>query len=418
MSPARSRVARGVGLRRRLLRIALVPYVVGLAACTGEGFGPPPPFSDCSLPLVNFTDAGAARSNIPALTNPEVATRLIAPHVGYVNRGDLVIGLEFNGQPLAIPLKLLWYHEVLNLQADVDPTAPNATGERLTITYSPLTGSVRVFDPAATDTPDFAVSNYVLDNNLVMDDGSGTLYPQLTRSATCGPQDGVNLKRVPYELMVYGAWLQVFQDTWIATRVTGHDFLYTLYPYGNYRDPDNASLFYPTSAPIDLRRKPKERVVGVPSGTGGYAFAISDLREVAAQDQEGQNFTVWAASARVGGEPVVAFWNSVAQSARIYHARANGRSLTFEVVEGRRQDVETGSVWNFSGEAVAGPLDGERLEPHPEAYHAFWFAWAAFQPDTELWEPPVPLTGSADFVPTDDATLLPSDPDLVRRRPR
>lgn len=418
MSPARSRVARGVGLRRRLLRIALVPYVVGLAACTGEGFGPPPPFSDCSLPLVNFTDAGAARSNIPALTNPEVATRLIAPHVGYVNRGDLVIGLEFNGQPLAIPLKLLWYHEVLNLQADVDPTVPNATGERLTITYSPLTGSVRVFDPAATETPDFAVSNYVLDNNLVMDDGSGTLYPQLTRSATCGPQDGVNLKRVPYELMVYGAWLQVFQDTWIATRVTGHDFLYTLYPYGNYRDPDNASLFYPTSAPIDLRRKPKERVVGVPSGTGGYAFAISDLREVAAQDQEGQNFTVWAASARVGGEPVVAFWNSVAQSARIYHARANGRSLTFEVVEGRRQDVETGSVWNFAGEAVAGPLDGERLEPHPEAYHAFWFAWAAFQPDTELWEPPVPLTGSADFVPTDDATLLPSDPDLVRRRPR
>lgn len=418
MSPARSRVVRGVGLRRRLLRIALVPYAVGLAACTGEGFGPPPPFSDCSLPLVNFTDAGAARSNIPALTNPEVATRLIAPHVGYVNRGDLVIGLEFNGQPLAIPLKLLWYHEVLNLQADVDSTVANATGERLTITYSPLTGSVRVFDPAATDTPDFAVSNYVLDNNLVMDDGSGTLYPQLTRSATCGPQDGVNLKRVPYELMVYGAWLQVFQDTWIATRVTGHDFLYTLYPYGNYRDPDNASLFYPTSAPIDLRRRPKERVVGVPSGTGGYAFAISDLREVAAQDQEGQNFTVWAASARVGGEPVVAFWNSVAQSARIYHARANGRFLTFEVVEGRRQDVETGSVWNFGGEAVAGPLDGERLEPHPEAYHAFWFAWAAFQPDTELWEPPVPLTGSADFVPTDDATLLPTDPDLVRRRQR
>ena len=418
MSPAKCDVTRRIGSRTHLARVAIVLQAAGLAACTGESFGPPAPFSDCSLPLVNFTDAGVARSNIPALTNPEVATRLIAPHVGYVNRGDLVIGLEFNGQPLAVPLKLLWYHEVLNLRAEVDPTVPNAMGERLTITYSPLTGSVRVFDPAATDTPDFSVSNYVLDNNLVMDDGSGTLYPQLTRSATCGPRDGIGLKRVPYELMVYGAWLQVFQDTWIATRVTGHDFLYTLYPYGDYRDPDNASLFYPTSAPVDLRRRPKERVVGVPSGTGGYAFAISDLREVAARDQEGQNFTVWAASARVGGEPVVAFWNSVAQSARIYHARANGRFLTFEVVEGRRQDVETGSVWNFGGEAVAGPLDGERLEPHPEAYHAFWFAWAAFQPDSEVWEPPIPLTGSADFVPASDAALLPSDPDLARRRPR
>ncbi|WP_420442427.1 DUF3179 domain-containing (seleno)protein [Candidatus Palauibacter sp.] len=418
MSPAKCSVARRIGLRRRALRTALVLPAVGFAACTGESFGPLTGFSNCSLPLTNFTDAGVERSSIPALTNPEVATRLIAPHVGYVNRSDLVIGLEFNGQPLAIPLKLLWYHEVLNLQADVDSTVAGATGERLTVTYSPLTGSVSVFDPEPSGTPDFAVSSYVLDNNLVMDDGSGTLYPQLTRSATCGPQDGISLTRVPYELMVYGAWLQVFQDTWIATRVTGHDFLYTLYPYGNYRDPDNASLFYPTSAPIDLRRRPKERVVGVPSGTGGYAFAISDLREVAARDQEGQNFTVWAASARVGGEPVVAFWNSIAQSARIYRARVNGRSLTFEVVDGRRQDVETGSVWNFGGEAVVGPLDGERLEPHPESYHAFWFAWAAFQPDTEVWVPPIPLTGSADFVPADDATLLPPDPDLLRRRPR
>ena len=269
MSPAKCDVTRRIGPRARLARLALVLQAAGLAACTGEGFGPAPPFSDCSLPLANFTDAGTERSNIPALTNPDVATRLIAPQVGYVNRGDLVIGLQFNQQPLAIPLKLLWYHEVLNLQADHDPDDPTAARERLTITYSALTGSVRVFDPAATDTPDFAVSNYVLDNNLVMDDGSGTLYPQLTRSATCGPQDGTRLRRVPYELLVYGAWLQIFQDTWIATRVTGHDFLYTLYPYGNYRDPDNASLFYPTAAPIDLRRRPKERVVGVPSGTGG-----------------------------------------------------------------------------------------------------------------------------------------------------
>lgn len=418
MSPVRCDVSRQVGSLARVARIGLVLHAAGLAACTGESFGPPPPFSDCSLPLANFTDAGVERSSIPALTNPDVATRLIAPQVGYINRGDLVIGLQFNDQPLAIPLKLLWYHEVLNLQADSDPADPSPSRERLTITYSPLTGSVRVFDPAATETPDFEVSNYVLDNSLVMDDGSGTLYPQLTRSATCGPNDGSRLKRVPYELLVYGAWLQIFQDTWIATRVTGHDFLYTLYPYGNYRDPDNASLFYPTSAPIDLRRRPKERVVGVPSGTGGVAFAISDLREVAARDQEGQNFTVWAASARAGGEPVVAFWNSVAQSARIYHARANGRALTFEVADGRRQDVETGSVWNFGGEAVAGPLEGEQLEAHAEAYHAFWFAWAAFQPDTEVWVAPIPLTGSADFVPTDDATLLPPDPDLIRRRPR
>lgn len=414
MSPAKCGVARRTGVPPQVAGIALVLGVAVLTACSAEGFGPITGFSNCSIPIANFTDAGDERSGIPALTNPEVATRLIAPQVGYVNRGDLVIGLEFNGQPLAVPLKLLWYHEVLNLQADPDPEDPGAARERLTVTYSPLTGSVRVFDPAPTGTPDFAVSNYVLNNSLVMDDGSGTLYPQLTRSATCGPEDGTRLKRAPYELLLYGAWLQIFEDTWVATRVTGHDFLYTLYPYGDYRDPDNASLFYPTAAPIDPRRRPKERVIGVPSGNGGMAFAISDLRDVAAQDQEGEAITVWAASARAGGEPIVAFWNSRAQSARIYRARVNGRPLSFQVVDGRRQDTETGSVWNFGGRAVAGPLDGAQLDPHPDAYHAFWFAWAAFQPNTEVWDSPIPLTGSADVAPADDATVLPPDPDLIR----
>ena len=39
----------------------------------------------------------------------------------------------------------------------------------------------------------------------------------------------------------------------------------------------------------------------------------------------------------------------------------------------------------MAGEALSGPLEGTRLAPIEEAYAAFWFAWATFQPDTELW---------------------------------
>ncbi|WP_419162539.1 DUF3179 domain-containing (seleno)protein [Candidatus Palauibacter sp.] len=407
MSPARIEAGKRPGWRVRAAGALYIPFAVTLTACSDDALSPNAALANCSIPLESFTDAGTERSSIPALTNPEVATRLIAPLVGYVTFNDLIIGIEFNGQPLAIPLKLLWYHEVLNF---------SVPGERITVTYSPLTGSVGVFNPAPSGASNFRVSSYVLDNSLVMEDGSGTLYPQQTRAATCGPRDGIRLTRVPYELMAYGGWLQIFEDTWIATRVTGHDFLYTLYPYGDYRNPGNAALFYPTSAPIDRRRLPKERVVGVPSGTGGIAFALDDLREVAANDQSGeQNVFVWAASAHAGGEPVVAFWNSRAQSARIYRARASGRTLTFEVVNGRRQDVETGSVWNFAGEAVAGPLDGEKLQPHPEAYHAFWFAWAAFQPDTDVWVAPIQERRAANIIPVDWSPSLPDDPDLIRR---
>ena len=393
----------GVRCRRRAAptRALWVLCAVTFPACSGDATGPD---AVCSLPLASFTDGGVDRSSIPALSNPEVARRLIAPEVGYVNRSDDVIALHFNDQPLAIPLKLLWYHEVLNF---------SVPGERLTITYSPLTGSVGVFDPAPTDTPNFGVSSYVLDNNLVMEDGTGAFYPQLDPSATCGPRDGTRLTRVPYELMSYGAWLLIHLDTWIASRNTGHEFLYTLYPYGNYRTPSNASLFYPTGAPIDRRRLPKERVVGVPAGRGGIAFPLADLQSAAVNDQpESTGTSVWAASAMAGDEPVVAFWNTQARSARIFRARAGGRTLTFEVADGRRRDTATGSTWNFNGRAVSGPLEGERLEPHPDAYHAFWFAWAAFQPETDIWIGPRngdPAAGSLVFP---SPTTL--DPDLVR----
>jgi hypothetical protein len=49
-------------------------------------------------------------------------------------------------------------------------------------------------------------------------------------------------------------------------------------------------------------------------------------------------------------------------------------------------DAETGSRWNMLGEAVAGPLTGRRLAQVP-AYNAMWFAWTAYWPDTEVWQP-------------------------------
>lgn len=48
------------------------------------------------------------------------------------------------------------------------------------------------------------------------------------------------------------------------------------------------------------------------------------------------------------------------------------------------RDVETGSIWNLSGRAIAGPLAGEKLEQLP-AFNSFWFAWSAFYDGSEIW---------------------------------
>jgi len=55
------------------------------------------------------------------------------------------------------------------------------------------------------------------------------------------------------------------------------------------------------------------------------------------------------------------------------------------VRNGQIIDTETESVWQVDGLAVGGPLAGSRLTPIDEAYVSFWFAWAAFQPQTEIW---------------------------------
>jgi hypothetical protein len=80
------------------------------------------------------------------------------------------------------------------------------------------------------------------------------------------------------------------------------------------------------------------------------------------------------------------FWDRARKSAQAFLPRVGGRPLTLEMSAGAIIDSETGSRWTPQGKAIDGPLVGEQLAPVPEAYVAFWFAWAAFHPDTDLWE--------------------------------
>ncbi len=47
-------------------------------------------------------------------------------------------------------------------------------------------------------------------------------------------------------------------------------------------------------------------------------------------------------------------------------------------------DAQTGSTWDVTGHAIAGPLQGTRLTPLVHGNH-FWFPWAAFRPETRTW---------------------------------
>jgi hypothetical protein len=103
----------------------------------------------------------------------------------------------------------------------------------------------------------------------------------------------------------------------------------------------------------------------------------------------------------VGGVDVVVLWQPGVASALSTSAIAEGQDvgangvfkrqvgdqvLTFVRQGERIVDQETGSQWDVLGRAIGGELKGAQLEPVIKVDH-FWFSWAAFRPDTRVYQP-------------------------------
>jgi len=275
---------------------------------------------------------------------------------------DRVIGVVYDGQALAVPHSVLWTHEVVN----VDEWG----GRRFAVTYCPLTGSSLVFDRGVIDGAEFGVSGLLFDNNLILynrNDGT-SLWPQMSRRATCGAEVGRPLETMPLVEMTWARWRELHPETKVVS--DGRGFNRT-YPYGDYEQPNTEPLI--DMPPLDDRRPIKERVLGIPNGSGGgIAVPFGELEE------SGETAVV---TVTAGGMETTVFWNQDARAARVFDT-----SRSFSVQDGQIVDDETGSVWSVEGRAIDGELAGTQLTSIDTAYVAFWFAWAAFQPQTVVWE--------------------------------
>ena len=324
--------------------------------------------SSCDIPVEQIFFGGVGRDGIPALSNPEFV-EADAPEADYLLSTDRVIGLELDGQWLAIPHNVLWYHEVVNL--DVGDT-------HVVVSYCPLTGSSLVFDRSAAGDVEFGVSGLLFNNNLIMFDRSEptSLWPQMSRRARCGPLTRKPLPMVPAMDMQWQGWKELHPDTRVLRRPPGFGFRYTVNPLGPY-EADHDLLFFPMPT-VDNRLPAKERVVGVPQGSdGGTAYPFSAL----GADRR------LALHLRAADGPTVVLWDGAAQGAGVYLTSVDGVELTMTVQGDRFVDEETGSVWTLAGRAVSGSMSGQQLAPFPDAFVSFWFAWAAFQPETVVGSP-------------------------------
>lgn len=356
--------------------IALLAASILVGGCSGDGSDPrltTAPQTDnedtgfCSIPVDEIFDGGPGKDGIPALTDPEMV-QAHEPGTEYLTPEDRVIGLVLDDQAVAVPHNVGWYHEIVNL---------NFGAHQVAITYCPLTGSSLAFDRSAVGGAAFGVSGLLYKNNLMMYDRNTdeSLWPQMARGARCGPRDGTELPTLPVYDMTWQAWLALHPDTWVIARPENGP--YRVFPYGDYESLDNQETLFPVA--INHARPAKERVLGIPLGEmGGIAFPFLSLADAGSR---------LAVTVELGGKPILVLWDASKSAAVAHEPRIGERELTIDVAAGRFVDLDTGSVWSIDGRAIEGPLAGERLDPVPEAYVAFWFAWAAFHPGARLWGP-------------------------------
>jgi hypothetical protein len=148
---------------------------------------------------------------------------------------DRVVGVEFAGETRAYPLRLLRWHEAVN----------DVVGERaIAITYSPLSGSVAVWDRKLDGHEiELAVSGWLYNSNTLLYDRrasgeSSSLWHQLTGEAVAGPAAGQRLTPLPAALETWAEWRRDHPDTTIMAPDEDSKRLYKRDPYHSYRGSD------------------------------------------------------------------------------------------------------------------------------------------------------------------------------------
>ena len=185
-------------------------------------------------------------------------------------------------------------------------------------------------------------------------------------------------------LVSWSAFRDSFPDGKVLSRDTGFRFDYDRAPYSGYDELGNIPFLF--SGDIDDRLQAVERVVTLNVGDVAVAYPFDALKNqpVINDTINGQDVVIFFAggtlSAFAGFRDTE---NRTVGSTAVYEPVVDGQKLTFKVDADVIVDEETGSKWNILGRAVEGPLEGSRLAPVVHANH-FWFAWAAFNPETEV----------------------------------
>lgn len=367
----------GSGLRTRACVFGLL-LVFGLAAHPRFAEAMPRTVQELRAITEQLVKTGLVHGDIPSLNSPTfVAVR------------EASMALEANDPVFVVPLpdgvriypqKILVWHEVVNEVVQ---------GQPLCITYCPLSGCLAAYAARADN------QNLIMDaegrlynsNAVLIDRNTGSLWSQLLGVAVDGPLIGTGLRILPSYWTTWRYAREFYPEAKVLQTPRGGWRNYNRDPYGSYLTPgnyyDDERILYSLTR-LDSRLPAKKQVLGLEIDNNFMAVDVDYIRKVKVV-----NFYS-------GLTPLVAVYDSRLDVARVFVRTVwEGRTPALLVLQdGVIRDVQTRSEWDMDGRCIKGNLEGAAMEQKFGIY-AFWFAWAAFNPETELVPGPTVVPDSA-----------------------
>lgn len=285
--------------------------------------------SDLRIPRSEILPGGPPKDGIPSLTEPRMVP---AKSARQWRPSDRVVVVTINTEARAYPLNVLTWHEAVNDRVDGVPIA---------VIFCPLCDSVTVVDRRIDEKVlEFGISGLLHNSNVLLYDRQDhALWSQIGLIAVSGPHAGQSLRHQQFEIITYRALRDRHPDATVMTFDTGHRRDYRHNPYAAYlRSPE---LRFPVSN-LDDRMRVKDRVVGVRLDHTTRAYPIDTIRE-----------------------------------------QPEGRLI--DEIDGRRIVIETNLLQEGQARRIQPEVRITELPEGAQCVHAFWFAWAAFHPQTDLY---------------------------------
>jgi hypothetical protein len=295
-----------------------------LNASSDNGFD----LSNSEIPRARIEQGGPPRDGIPAINKPHFVSAVDAQ--AFLKATDRVLGVEIDGVARAYPVRILNYHEIVN---------DNFDGAGVLISYCPLCGTGMAFRSSADGRDySFGVSGLLYNSDVLMyDRQTESLWSQILGRALSGSARGTELQSIPVIHTSWKEWSDMQPLSEVLSTQTGYLREYSRDPYPGYAD---SGRIWFSVANRDRRYSTKEWVIGLEVDGQTRAWPFSELDKL------------WKT------EPHKAYLEDHirGQRLRIYY-QPESRSVRITDDQGRL-------------------LNG---------ISAFWFAWIAFHPDTEVF---------------------------------